>query len=178
MGLIGTVLSTERSTNSDGAKVTIVKFDAGGGDIQTGELFAPSGVDAPPLPGDSVEAVSGTRSGGHQVVGSIDPNNAGVADDGEHRTYGRDSSGAIVSEIWQKGDGSIEITATGNVSINGVTIDPLGNIAGALNIDALGKITATEIEALTSLLVQAIEVLGHVHISAAPGAPSGPMQAP
>ncbi len=191
MGRVARVLELSR-VDRDGVKVSSVKFDPGGGDVKTGDNYAGIGEDANPLPEDYAVAVDIPGAGGRVIIGYVDIKNAGTAEPGERRAYSRNSGGDIVAEIWLKSDGSITITndsgsielqASGDANINGVTIDTGGNITTtgditAANISALVKIDAPAIEALTSLIVNAIEVLGHVHISAAPGAASGPMQPP
>ena len=82
-------------------------------------------------------------TGGVAAVAYADPANAGVAAAGEKRIYGRDSDGNIVNQVHLKSTkeielsnalGAIKLLANGNIDLNGVIIDPSGNIVGAGSI--------------------------------------------
>ena len=133
----------------------------------TCEHFDGVGVDSHPLPGDYAIVTRIPGSGRAQVVGYLDPKNLQLAQAGEHRTYSRNGSGEQVAQVWQKADGSIEISndkgsailfadgsaetknengghkleSGGDVVINGVRIDINGNISGANNIDHGGNLS-------------------------------------
>jgi hypothetical protein len=143
---VATVLDSERTTE-DGAHVVDVKADLGGGDNVTLDHFAPPGVDALPLPGDAAAVGDGAGTGNAHATGYNDPLNAGRALPGEHRIYARDSDGNVVAEVWVKGsahivienaEGTIELRADGTIDLNGVTIDPQGNITAPGEVTAKG----------------------------------------
>lgn len=181
MARIGTVLSFLRVLRGT-AQVVDIKSDRGAGDNITAEHFGPLGDDSPPLRGDHNILIPTTGTGSEASVGYIDPKNEGTAAGGEKRIYSRKPDGTIAAEVWLKGDGSIALTnenggitlnADGSVVINGATFDPMGNLS-IDEIDA-AMITADAIEAITSLVIANLEVLGHTHTVTAPGSPSGPM---
>ena len=160
LGFIARVLSFTRTTRN-GAKLSDVKLDPGGGPNITGEHFADAGDDSHPLPTDYAAAISIPRDGGKVPVGYADPINAPKATPGDKRIYGRDAStGDTVNEVWLKADGAVLITnangsfelkADGSIAgvspggsfelesggdfiVNGVTITAAGDV-----ITALGK---------------------------------------
>jgi hypothetical protein len=106
---VGEVLSSENVTEEGGAHAVDIKVDLGGGDVVDAELFQPAGFDAKPLPGDAAAHREGD-GGRPQALGFSDPKNASKAAPGEVRVYARSPDGTPVSEIWMKGDGSVEIT--------------------------------------------------------------------
>lgn len=106
----------------------------------TAEHYAPPGVDAPPLEGDTAAHIPGTGSGRLAVVGYMDTANEGVAAPGEFRVYSRSSAGEVMAYVWLQGDGTVDVRVgddgasltlkpSGDVVINGVTIDPSGNVS-------------------------------------------------
>lgn len=146
MGLIAKLLSFTR-TKVDGAHVSDVKIDPGGGANITAQHFGCPGDDSAPLPNDFVATTGAPGSGTEQVTGYIDPKNEPKAAAGEKRIYSRDSDGAVVAVVWLKndgtvvienGNGSIEMASGGDVTINGVTIDTGGNVS------APGEVTAMD----------------------------------
>lgn len=163
-GLIGRLLSFGRVTRN-GAKTNDVKFNPGGGQNLTGQNFAPAGDDSFPLPTDYVFAVRCPQTGRLVVVGYVDPLNAGQANAGDKRIYGRDGDGAIVAELWIKNtgeavlsndngsvtlgaDGSIlgqnssgqfELEAAGDFVVNGVTIAANGDVTVPSSLTLNGK---------------------------------------
>ncbi len=101
MGLIATVKSwTARTFSGD------VEADPGGGATVRSQLAAPSGTDAPPLPGDFAVLVHIQGSGRTVQVASFDANNASAAQPGEHRIYARDGEGVPIVSLHLKNDGS------------------------------------------------------------------------
>ena len=187
MGRVAKVLSFLRVT-SNGAKVSDVKIDSGGGANITAEHFAPVGDDSFPLTTDYALSVSTRRSGGEAVVGYVDPINTPKAEEGDKRIYARDpSDGSVVVEVWLKNDGtattdnangsmtlspngsikgsnslgSFELQAGGNFVVNGVTIDPLGNITSPTSVSAL------------SIKAAGLELAGHVHLAGTPPGNTG-----
>lgn len=155
MGRIAKVLSFVH-TIRNGAKVSDVKADAGGGANITSEHFAPPGDDSFPLEGDYEFIADTSGTGREATIGYIDPVNTPKAQAGEKRIYARDpDTGAPVIEWWLKNDGSgimsnvsgsIELAANGNIILNGVTITPAGVITGA-----------------SAMEVNGVEVDGHTH---------------
>lgn len=169
------VLSVERSTDDDGTPVTIVKVDLGGGDVITAELALAPGDDSPPLPGDVASTVDDGGTGTEFAAGFQDTKNAGAAQLGEKRFYGRDSNGKQVCEIWLKGEGTVRCSngkgffelggADGTIDLNGFKIDSSGNATGPGTISANGEVTA---------MAQGpgVKLSTHTHPTAM--APSGP----
>lgn len=106
-----------------------VKVDRGGGSNLTAQHFSSPQDDAAPLPNDYV-MLSDPRGAGRQ--GAIGYYSEGddkqKANPGEKRIYSRSEDGNVVSEIWLKNDGSISMSSTADIEINGVKITPQGNI--------------------------------------------------
>ena len=128
MGLIAVLKSFSRVIRN-GANVSDVKVDAGGGDNKTAEHFSAPGDDSSPLPGDYAMMASTRKSGGLAAVGYIDPANEHITGPGGKRIYSRSENGVIVADIWLKNDGSIAITGIDIVTVNGLII----SISGAVN---------------------------------------------
>lgn len=196
MGLISKLLSYTRIGDRNGAKVSDVKHDPGGGANQTGEHFQAANEDSVPLPGDYILTVNVQRTGGQVVVGFIDPNQQQTAAPGEHRQYARNASGEQVVQLHLKADGSavlsnenasIELKPTGEVNtqnasgfyklqddgtvdINGFTIAPDGSAESPVSV------TAPTVAGSTSVTAAGKELAGHDHAinsgSSAPG-PTG-----
>jgi hypothetical protein len=146
-----------------------VKVDqGGGGDNRVWDHYADAGEDSVPLPDDYVQSVSTEGSGRASAVGYIDPKNEGKAAAGEKRIYARDAeTGETVAEIWLKADGSIEMSASGGITINGVTIAGNGQISTPTGIDSPSVVAAGK------------ELAGHTHTQPNDGAgdtqsPTGP----
>lgn len=127
--------------------------------------FQPSGEDSPPLNGDLLALVKGTREGQTLAVGVIDHKNKGLAKQGEKYLYCRNTSGEIVAFVHMKNDGSIELNnggkitlqTNGSINLNGLTIDVNGNLS------TLGDVTSKTVTLAT-----------HTHLSASPGSPTTP----
>ena len=96
----------------NGAKET-VKVDPGGGANKTCDHYAPSGVDAPPLPGDFALLSENSGKGTEACTGYTDPTNTRVAVAGEHRVYARDANGLVVGSTYHKRDGTIVASNAG-----------------------------------------------------------------
>ena len=140
---ISRVLSTRRKT-INGAPVIDVKADPGGGALHTSNQFSAPGDDALPLADDYALDVALARTGGVATVGYSDSKNTGQAGAGEKRIYARDSSGAVVAEVFLHGDGEVE-AKNGAASI---TLAPdgtvtIGNSASSITFDPSGNITLT-----------------------------------
>ncbi len=145
MGL-GKLLSFIR-TLKNGAKLSDVKFDPGGGPNVTAEHFSAPGDDSHPLPGDYVIGVSIQRSGGSAVVGYLDPKNGQKAAAGDKRIYARNSAGAGIVELWLKNDGtaalenasgSVTLSPNGDITVDGAAITINGDsitVNGPTNIN-------------------------------------------
>jgi hypothetical protein len=103
MGMIGELIEWLRETD-DTAEIAEGRVDFGGGDTATCVDYQPSGHDSQPQGGDFAIVVPGPESGSYVIVGWVDPNNAGVAKEGEARLYSR--SGADVV-------GALHVTADG-----------------------------------------------------------------
>ena len=176
MGRIAKILSFVRVIRN-GANVSDIKTDPGGGANVTVEHFAPLGDDSHPLNTDYVATMDISRTGGGVAVGFVDPLNAPKASPGDKRIYGRDAdTGAVVVEIWLKNDGTA-IVSNDNGS---VVLSPGGSIKGdngsgsfelaeggdflvnGVTIDTGGNISATSVAA-TSVAVAGKEMSGHTH---------------
>ena len=197
MGRIATILSFMRAV-ANGAKVSDVKTDSGGGANITAQHFSAPGDDSHPLTTDNVVTVDVERTGSEAAIGYLDPLNTPKAQAGDKRIYGRDAStGAVVVEVWlqndgtatvsndsgsvvlkpdgsikgSNGSGSFELQAGGDFVVNGVTIDTSGNI------NSPATITAPNVAGTTSVKAATKELAGHDHAinsgSSAPG-PTGP----
>lgn len=138
MGLVGRVLSFLQTTRL-GAQVSDTKLEWGDRAPVTAEHFGPPGDDSHPLPGDYVRADAVPQTGRTAVTGYIDPVNAPKAEAGERRIYSRNSAGAVVAEFHLKNDGSVALVSTGNVTINGVTITPAGDVVIPSSLVLNGK---------------------------------------
>jgi len=106
MGMIGVVLEFTR-TERNGAKVSDVKANPGGGALLTSDHFQPSGVDAHPLPGDYTILGEVQGTGRYSAVGYVDPKNQQTSQPGEWRAYSRDAAGEQVAQVWVMNDGAV-----------------------------------------------------------------------
>ncbi len=182
MGMISAVLSYARKIRN-GANVSDVKHDPGGGALETGEHFQPANMDSAPLPGDYTVTTSVQRTGGEVAVGFIDPAQAQTANPGEFRAYSRSAGGTQVAQVYLMNDGTVEmsnaivnITALadgtitagngpglfnmapdGTVTINNVIITPDGAVSSPASM------TAPAIAAGTSLTKAGVEVADQQH---------------
>jgi hypothetical protein len=136
-----------------------VEVDMGGGVIVTAEHSGSAACEDPPIKGDEAYLLRGEGSGSWTIVGfgRTDTPSAGP---GEFRVTARDpDSKAVVAEFYMRRDGTIVI--------NGVSIDPDGNISTPGNMKAEGEVTASAGSA------GAIDLSTHIH-----GHPMGPTQGP
>lgn len=169
MGRIVIVENFARAMRQNGANVSDVIVNPGGGANITAEHFADPGDDSFPLTTDYAVAVQTIRKGGMALAGYVDPINSPKAQAGEKRIYARDSGGASICEIWLKADGSILVSndqgsielasggdinimnsgghitmaSGGDIDLNGVTIDASGNVSMPALLDVAGKDFAT-----------------------------------
>ena len=96
----------------------ILKHTPFNGVTRTNELLSPFGLDANPYPGIKGAVLSATSKGRGAVIGFF--NKFVRAAPGERRMYSTDSAGnAIVTEIYQKNDGTIVITVNSGATLNG-----------------------------------------------------------
>lgn len=119
--MIAKVLDFLRSVQ-DALHFSEVKADPGGNANKNYQLFAPSGDDSPPLPGDDVITVPSAGRGVSAAVGVNDPKNAGTALPGEVHRVGRSESGSIVGHFWIRRDGTVELSNDGG----SITLSPAG----------------------------------------------------
>lgn len=171
MGRLGLLKSFQRVLrgSAHGSEATV---DPGGGANVAAPHFSSPGDDSFPLIGDYVVIVPGPGTGREQAVAYADPLNEPQAAAGEKRIYARDpSDGSVAVSIWLKADGSVVIDngagsitlgAAGTIDLNGVTIDPSGNITTSGAVDA------------TSVVAAGNELAGHVHFVASTPGNSGP----
>lgn len=186
MGMIGIVLEFTR-TERNGAKVSDVKANPGGGALLTSDHFQPPGVDANPLPGDYTLLGEVQGTGRYSAVGYLDPKNQQTSKPGEWRAYSRDASGAQVAQVWIKDDGSVltenengshvlnadgsqrsqnaggyfNLAADGTVDINGFIITPTGAASSPVSLSA------------PSVVANGKELAGHAHPAGTPPGDTG-----
>lgn len=142
MGLIAKILSFTR-TERDGAKLSDVKVNPGGGANITGEHFADAGDDSHPLDTDYGAAMPVRRSGGAVIVGYADPINDPKAAAGEKRIYGRNAAGEAVNEVWLKADSSVIISnALGAIELKADGEILTSNAGGSISLKADGTLVA------------------------------------
>ncbi len=164
MGRIAKVLAFLRVKRSD-AHVTDITIETGGGVTNAAQHFGPLGDDSPPLPTDYAYVPDSIKNATRAALGYLDPLNEGEAAAGEKRIYARDSGGAVVIEVWLKGDGSVtvnnsegqfELGADGVFTVNGVTID------------SDGTLTTPAAVVTPSAMVNGKELADHTHNSGTP----------
>ena len=173
---IAKLLSFLRVNRND-ANMSDVKVDLGGGDNRTADHFSDPGDDSFPLESDYVLTSSVARNGSKAAHGYLDPINAGVAQRGDKRVYGRNTNGVAVNQMWLKNDGSALISndngymlleSNGVINLNGVIIDTDGNITSPKTI------TADTVKVTTSLIAALKELVGHLHLAGVPPGDTGP----
>lgn len=162
MGLMSRILGFER-VDRNGSKVGEIKVDTGGEVNIITDNFLPAGDDSRPLTTDYAYVASVPATGRGVITGFVDPINEGKSKEGEKRIYARDpSDGSIVNEIWLKNDGSVlcsndngtfELEAGGDILLNGVRIDPDGNIT----VPGSGSVNSP------SIVVDGKELKNHTH---------------
>jgi hypothetical protein len=136
MGAIGTAIESVREIIR-GISTPRVKGQRFAGDTLLADLYAPSGDDSPPLPDDIVFFSRDSTTGGLVYLGAIDQNNPTEAAPGEKRLYARTPAGAIATELWLKGDGTIEIAGSSDFAVR---FDALQAALTALEIQLLAHI--------------------------------------
>ena len=123
MGRLAVLLSFLRTTKN-GAQVSDVKVDPGGGANVTAEHFSAPGDDSHPLPDDYVALNGDSGTGRESAIGYLDPTNEPKALPGDKRIYARDENGVLIAEIWLKNtgegiisndNGSVTLRADGGV---------------------------------------------------------------
>jgi hypothetical protein len=115
VGRITRLLSFVRAL-ANGAQVSDVKVDPGGGENITAQHFAPAGDDSHPLPNDYAAIMPVQRTGSEVAVGYLDPLNEPKAQPGDKRVYARDAGGAAVVDVWLKNDGTATTANSNGVS--------------------------------------------------------------
>lgn len=174
MGL-GKLLSFIRGTRN-GAKLSDVKLDPGGGPNVTSEHFSAPGDDAHPLPGDYVIHVAIQRSGGSAVVGYLDPKNDQKAAAGDKRIYARDGDGASIVELWLKNDGTavlenanatVTMSPNGDIAVDGAAITITGDSITVNGPTTINGATISEAGEITT--AGGIDLDTHVHGGVTPG---------
>ena len=144
MNYVAKLLSFFRTTSND-AKVTDVNVDIGGGDNKTAQHFSAPGDDSFPLDTDYVLVADIPRNGGKAAHGYLDPINEPVAQKGDKRIYGRESTnGAPVNQVWLKNDGDTLIeNDKGSVLIKKTGGTFITTENGEFNINNFGGITGS-----------------------------------
>jgi hypothetical protein len=142
----------------------ILTANPGGGANIQADHMSDVGDDSVPLTTDYAALIIVPGTGRAASIGYSDPKNESKSNAGDKRIYSRDkNTGGQVAEIWLKNDGTIEITGDGNITVNGVTIDPNGNITTPGSLNAQGVTDTTNNVTLST----------HIHPT-----PSGPSSAP
>lgn len=139
-GLIGKLLSFTRVARN-GAKLSDVKTDVGGGDVLTAEYAQGSGTDSHPIPGDYPVNLKIPRSGGLITVAFVESDAQQKAAPGEHRTYARDpNTRAETVELHLKNDGTAVLqNDTGVVELRPDGSVKSSNPNGAFELRANGS---------------------------------------
>lgn len=166
----GVVKKSERVKH--GVDVTVDTTDSDG-DV-TAEHYTPPGVDVLPLPGDEVVVEDADGQGEATATKYQDLKNPGKAVPGEVRFYARDASGKVISEVWQKSDGSVEMINASGKFIYGAD-GSLDLNDGAFTCDAQGNaVFKGEVTAMAATPATAVKLSTHMHPTAM--GPSGPPQ--
>ena len=105
MGLIGKILSFTRVTRN-GAKLSDVKVDVGGGEIITAEYSHPANSESFPLVDDYAILEKVPRTGGYIAVSFIETDALQKVTLGEKRLYARSGRDEIC-QVWLKNDGTV-----------------------------------------------------------------------
>lgn len=160
MGRIGRILSYVFGKAGDD-NIADIKSDIGGGDNRTAQHFQPANSVSQPLPSDIVVMVQVPGQGKMAAVGFVDPAAPQDIAAGEHKTYSRDSAGAVKASVTIKADGSVLITNDAGGSIN-LQSDGIVNINGA-TIDMSGAIESPTSITAPSAIINGKELAEHTH---------------
>lgn len=173
MGLIATILDF-LSVNRNDANLNDVIVKPGGGNNVTAEQYIP--IDKQPLLTDYAFIVKDSGTGRHVVLGYTDPINQSEANAGEEGIKGRNINGSIVCRIFARNDGTIQVnndngfftlSPDGNININNVIINPIGNITTPQSI------MAQNINVTDSLRAGGKEIVNHTHPAGTPPGNTG-----
>lgn len=177
MGRVAKILSFVRALRN-GANITNVKTDTGGGVNKTAEHFANPGDDSFPLTTDYALNVDVAGSGNEAAVAYLDPINEPKATAGDKRIYARDAdSGVVVVEVWLKSDssaiisnskGAYEVQADGTTVVSNDAGDNKFNPDGSVDFANGASITA----AGDYITAAGISLDTHLHIGNL-GSPTG-----
>ena len=168
------------------AYVSLTEADAGEADV-----YQPSGVDSPPLPGETCACMPITDGTGEfAIVGFSSAK--GKAAPGETRVFSRDTAGTVKAEAWLRNDGSVTLEAGVDLPTRpSLTLMPDGTLTGAylgwsfefsptgelsvtalaginlngVSIDLLGNLSATTVASLLNSLDT------HIHNQTVPPGP-------
>jgi hypothetical protein len=164
----GEVLGSETRVEQ-GAQVTYIKVDRGGGDVEEIQHLDSPGDDSLPLPGDFAASVELGKSGSRHATGYHDPKTEKKSGEGERRLYARDSSGNVVAEVWLKSDGTVHV----EVLKAGATVEII-NDGGAVRIQSrdinLGPTGGRRVACEGDIVIGAVR-----GICGAPGSPLIPV---
>ncbi len=174
MGLIAKVLEFTRTVRN-GAKVSDVKADPGGGDLQTSEHFQDANTDSVPLPDDYELLVKTQGTGRHSVAGYVDPKSVQASQPGEWRGYARDpETGEQVAQAWLKNDGTALLeNDNGSYALNPDGSQTMQNANGYIKlldngtVDINGYIIGTDGNGTTA---NGVSQDGHTHAQGADSA--------
>lgn len=116
VGFLGKVIQAFKEVRG-ASTVPVAKGEPYAGEIITALRFSPPGEDGAPLPGDMGFFVRDNSLNGRVLVGVIDKNNEPQATAGERRLYARDQDGNIVSFVWLKSDGTLELNGNADFAV-------------------------------------------------------------
>ena len=140
MGTLGKILQYEKPVKR-GVTVPAVKSTLRARENVQAEIYGPAGDDSPPLPGDMGFFPSNSQTGGRVCLGVIDQANAPQAEPGERRLYARDADGNIVTTVWIKKDGTLELLGTADNAVRYLPLDTaLQLLVTAINAALGGKL--------------------------------------
>lgn len=134
----GTVKKSEITKNRDGENdvrmLTIELSEPD--DLPTIQLMTMAGDDTCPIDGDEVAIIEVSKS--YRIVIACNDPIAPTVDEGERKIYSRDSNGDIISFLYLKNDGSIELTSLDAVSIK------VSNSEGFFELKTDGQFNAND----------------------------------
>jgi len=91
----------------------VIKFLSFG--VKTASECSPFGVDSNPIKGMTAIHATTTNESDSVIVGYIDKDK--IAGIGETRLFAKDSSGAVVTFLWLKNDGTLELNGNQYTSV-------------------------------------------------------------
>jgi hypothetical protein len=137
VGRVAEVIDSTR-VEDEGAKLTEVTIDGGGGNNFTAQLSLPPGEDSLPLDGDYAFIDESDDATETYAAGFFDPKLEPKAEKGEKRLFARSALGVVVGEVFFKRDGTVTIKNQGGTW----EMAPNGDVTLSGNLKVLGEVTA------------------------------------